>query len=120
MNKIVVITLIIILTIISGLADSQGFFHSSNVWRNGKFILLEAGKSLLGFGVGSVVFWFAIKYMQQVGILSAEVQTITWFAVTIVGVAVASGKFLRWDAIDQTIAVVVIIEIGLLLFRTGG
>lgn len=119
-NKIFAIVLIIILTILSGIGDSQGFLHSSLVWKNAKFIWGEAGKSILGFGIGILFYWFAIKYMQQVGIISAEMQTISWFAVTIIGVAIVSGKFIDWSAADKAISVGVLIGIGLLLFRTGG
>ncbi|MBI4225695.1 hypothetical protein HY612_01135 [Candidatus Roizmanbacteria bacterium] len=120
MNKATVILLIIFLTVISGIGDSQGFLHSSNVWKNGKFILSEAAKSTAGFGFGILFYWFAIKYMQQVGVISAEIQTITWFVVTIIGVAIVSGKFILWGPVDKAISVGVLIGIGLLLFRTGG
>ena len=119
-NKIFAIILIIILTILSGMGDSQGFLHSSLVWKNGKFIWSEAGKSTLGFGFGILLYWFAIKYMQQVGIISAEIQTVAWFTVTIIGVAIVSGKFIQWGAIDKIISIGVLIGISLLLFRTGG
>lgn len=120
MNKLGTIFIIIIITLISGLADSQGFIHSSQVWKNDKFIFAEAIQSLLGFVIGTAVFWFAIKYMQHVGVISAEIQTILWFIITIIGVAAVSGKFVQWNIIDQLIAIGVFVGIGILLFRTGG
>lgn len=119
MTKLFPLLLVISLTLVAGFLDSQGFFHSSQVWKNDKFITNEAIKSLFCFIVGTVLFWFSIKYLQQLGVISAEMQTIIWFVVTILGVAVASGKFFQWNIIDQAIGIGVLIGIGLLLFRTG-
>lgn len=112
--------MIIVLTLLSGLADSQGFIHSAQVWRAGRLIPEELVKSGLGYAIGIGAYWFAIKYLQIVGITSAEVQTLGWFAVTIIGVAIASGQFIQWKPPDQFIAIIVIMGIGLLMFRTGG
>ena len=120
MTKTWSVLFIIVLTVLTGLADSQGFLHSSNVWKNGKFIWYEAVKSLIGFGVGIVFFWFAIKYMQKIGIVSTEIQTTIWFAVTIIGVAFVSGKFFQWNLSNQLISILVLLGIGILIFRTGG
>lgn len=114
------IIIIIVFTLLSGFGDAQGFFHGSRVWANGKFISTEAIKSILGYIFGTVMFWIAIKYIYDVKAVSAEVQTIGWFIVTIIGIAILSGKFLQWQIIDQIIAVLIIIGVGWLLFRTGG
>ncbi len=52
MHQMSIIVLLIALTLISGLADAQGFVHASNVWLNGKLVWLEVIKSTLGFGIG--------------------------------------------------------------------
>lgn len=120
MSKTVTIITIIILTLLSGWGDSQGFYHASSVWDKGKFIWSEAMKSTAGYITGTIFFWFAIKFLQEFNIVTPEVQTIGWFAVTIIGVALASGKFFRWERVDQIIALGVIFGIGLLLFRIKG
>ncbi|OGK22304.1 hypothetical protein A2866_05320 [Candidatus Roizmanbacteria bacterium RIFCSPHIGHO2_01_FULL_39_8] len=119
MTKSFSLVLVIVLTLVAGFLDSQGFFHSSQVWKNDQFVTHEAVKSLFSFVAGTILFWFSIKYLQQLGVVSAEMQTIIWFVVTIVGVAIASGKFFQWNIIDQSIGIAVFIGIGLLLFRTG-
>jgi len=43
------------LTVLSGVADSQGFLHAARVWRDGQLVLAEMAKSALGFGVGIVL-----------------------------------------------------------------
>ncbi|OGK11882.1 hypothetical protein A2954_05880 [Candidatus Roizmanbacteria bacterium RIFCSPLOWO2_01_FULL_37_12] len=120
MNKIWATVLILALTILSGIADSQGFLHASIVWKSGKFIWKEAGKSLASFIIGIIIYWFAIKYMQRAGLKSAEIQTSIWFAITIIGVAFVSGKFFQWNISNQLISILVLIGIGILIFRTGG
>ena len=119
-NQVKLLFLIVApITLISGIGDSQGFIHAAKMWPNGKLVWGELGKSALGFGVGISTYWFAVKYLKQFGVLSPETQTIAWFGITIVGVAFISGKFLRWQTIDQIIAVVGLLCVGWLLFRTG-
>ena len=112
--------LILGITILSGVADSQGFLHAAKIWRDGKLVPEELIKSALGFTVGIILYWLAIRFLQQVGVFSAETQTILWFGITLMGVAVLSGRFFRWPAIDQIVAVLVLAGIGWLLLRTGG
>lgn len=111
--------IIILLILLSGFADSQGFIHASKVWVNGMPVWKEFVKSSLGFGLGIVTFWLAIRYMDKVGIVSPEIQTILWFAAAIIGVAVLGGHFLHWKAVDQLVALGVISGIGWLLLRTN-
>ncbi len=110
--------LIIGITVLSGLGDSQGFIHAAKMWQGGRLVLSEFGKSALGFGIGIGSYWLAVKYLKELGVLSPEIQTLIWFAITLVGVAFISGKFLRWQIIDQLIAFAVLLGIGWLLFRT--
>jgi len=119
-HQIILITLIIVLTLFSGVADAQGFIHASTAWVDGKVIWAEGLKSLLGFGIGAICYILVTNYLKQVGIVSAEIQTIVWFTVTIIGVALFNGKILHWHIIDQIIALAVIGGVAWLLVRTGG
>lgn len=112
--------LIILLTLLSGLADAQGFIHAANSWVNGKIVWHEALTSLLSFGVGAVFYILVTNFLRQAGIVSAEIQTLLWFSVAIVGVAVISGKFLQWQLLDQFVGLIVLCGVAWLLFRTGG
>jgi hypothetical protein len=111
--------LIIGLTLVSGMGDSQGFIHAAKMWRSGALTLSELGQSALGFSIGIGSYWLAAKYLTELGVLSPETQTLIWFGTTIVGVALINGKFLRWQTIDQMVAIIVLLGIGWLLFRTG-
>ena len=111
--------IIILLTIVSGLADAQGFLHAARIWQGGSLIWGELGRSALGFIVGIALYWLALRSMNAVGIISPEIQTVTWFGVTLIAVALVSGSFIKWTLIDQVITLVVLCGIGWLIFRTS-
>jgi hypothetical protein len=111
--------LILGITVLSGLGDSQGFLHAARIWRDDQLVWNALAKSALGFTFGIVLYWIAIRFLQQFGIFSAETQTILWFGITLLGVAMFSGKFFRWSRTDQIVAVAVLAGIGWLLLRTG-
>ena len=112
--------LIVGITLVSGIGDSQGFIHAAKLWQNGRIVWNEFGKSALGFGVGISTYWLAVRYLSEFGVLSPETQTLIWFGVTIIGVALISRKYFVWQTIDQVIALFVFLGISWLLFRTGG
>ena len=114
------VVLIIGLTLLSGFADSQGFLHAAKIWEGQKVIWLEVAKSTIGFAIGIILYWIALKYLKAAQVAAPEVQTMIWFGVTIVGVAVVSGKFTQWRAIDQMVAAGVILGISWLFVRAGG
>lgn len=118
-SKIITVVIILFLTLLSGFGDSKGFVHAANIWHNGKIIWSELGKSALGFGIGIGTYWVVIKYLKEFGINSPEIQTIGWFIVTIIGVAVLSGKFSHWERIDQIVGIALVAGFSFLLFRTG-
>jgi hypothetical protein len=45
--------------------------------------------------------------------------TAVWFAMTIVGVVIFSGRFFAWPRLEQFVAVLVLVSLGWLLVRTG-
>lgn len=99
------------------MADSLGFVHASRMWREDGFAWQELRWSAIGFALGIGMYWLSVRYMSKLGIVSAEVQTIVWFAVTIVCVALVSGKFNEWPMLDRLIAMVVALGLGWLLVR---
>ncbi|MBN1285579.1 MAG: hypothetical protein JXB47_09285 [Anaerolineae bacterium] len=119
-NKIGAALLVIALTVVSGYGDAQGFLHAARVWAGGQFIWREAAASGLGFAFGIITYWFAIRFMHDLGITAPEVQTLGWFAVTMIGVALFSGEFFKWEMTDRMIGAAVLTGIVWLMFRTGG
>ncbi len=118
LETITPLLLIIVLTLISGIGDAQGFIHAARLWQGGSIAWSELTKSALGFGVGISMYWLALRSMKELGILAPEIQTVIWFGVTLVGVALASGSFFKWQLIDQAVAVGVLAGIGWLMLRT--
>ncbi|HYO93467.1 MAG TPA: hypothetical protein VER33_03100 [Polyangiaceae bacterium] len=110
---------VLAVTLIAGFADARAFIHASRVWGDGKVVWRELAKSALGFAVGIVSYWVALKPMQQAGIVTPEVQTVIWFGITLVGVALASGKFFKWPLREQLVAVAVLVGLSWLLYRTS-
>jgi hypothetical protein len=111
--------LIGVFTLLSGLGDAEGFIHAGRIWQNDNFVSLEALKSAAGFLFGMVMYWLAVSKLGEHGVVAVEVQTLFWFAATIVGVALLSGKLLRWPPIDQVVAVGVLAGVGWLMYRAA-
>jgi hypothetical protein len=110
--------LIIVATaLLSALGDSQGFVHSSSMWQSGRFVARECVKSAAGFAVGIGSYWFCVRYLKECGVHAPETQTLLWFATTMLGVALASGEWLRWHRLDQAVALGVAVGLGWLVIR---
>ncbi|MBK7613877.1 MAG: hypothetical protein KA375_13040 [Vitreoscilla sp.] len=112
--------ILLIATLACGAADALGFVHSARVWQGGSFQGREALLSAVCFQFGVSMYWVALRTLSAWGVVSTEAQTLVWFAATIIGVAILSGQFLRWQALDQSVAIAVLVGIAWLLARTGG
>jgi hypothetical protein len=113
------IAFIALFTALSGLGDAEGFIHASKVWQGGRFVWIEALKCIAGFQFGMLMYWLALWKLSSHGVVAVEVQTLFWFAATIIGVALLNGRILRWPTVDKAIAVAVLAGIGWLLCRGG-
>ena len=108
---------VVLLTLASGYADSRGFVHSSRMWDHGTLVWPELVRAALAFGAGYLPFWLGLRFATDLGVVSAEVQTLGWFVVTMAGVAILSGEMQRWPAIDKAVAAMVLLGMGWLLLR---
>ena len=113
------IAFIVLFTLLSGVGDAQGFVWAGKVWNGGSFHWPSALKSAAGFQLGVLMYWFALRHLQENGVVAVEVQTLFWFGATIVGVALLGGQFLRWPLVDQLAAAAVLAGICWLMFRTA-
>ncbi len=118
-DKLVAGSLVLFFTVLSGVADGQGFLHASRVWAAGRPVPLEMLKSAAGYIVGAVCYWFAIRYLNRLAAISPEVQTLGWFAATIIGVALFSGGVFKWRPGDWLLGLAVMIGVGWLMVRTS-
>ncbi len=114
------IILIAIFTGITAYGDSRGFLYGSAAWKNNTLSTIDALKSLSGFVAGAVGFVLMVRYLNRINLKTPEILTLVWFAATILLVAIGSGKFLTWPKLDQFIAVLIIVGLGYLVYRTGG
>lgn len=113
------IAIILSLTLISGMGDAFGFVHSARVWQEGTPIWPEFAKATAGFAVGMGAYWISIRHLNHLGSFSPEVQTLAWFVVTMVTMAVVSRAFFTWHVSDQLVALAMVGSIGWLLVRTS-
>ena len=111
--------IIIILAIIGGFAESQGYIHASKVWDKGKLVWYHVTMSTLGYVIGTILLFAVIRLLQEAKIFSAELQTIIWFTTTMLGVALVSGKYFSWPLAEKVVSLFIIIGIGWLLIRVG-
>ena len=63
------------------------------------------------------LYWLAMRFIQEAGVMSATVQTLIWFTVTIIGVAVISGDVKQWDVTAYVLAFVAISAVAGLLVK---
>ncbi len=113
------IVLAIALSVLSGMGDAYGFVHASRIWRQELVVWGEMGRSALGFSVGTALQWLAIRYLRQVGISIAEVQTLVLFAATMIGIALLNRSIFAWASVDRAVAAVVVFGLAWLTVRTG-
>jgi len=110
---------ILALLVLSGFGDSLGFVYASKIWQKDSLSWVNLGKSALGWGAGISMYVIALRFMDRAGIVSAEIQTAVWFAMTIIGVVLFSGKFFDWPRLEQAVATLVLLGLGWLMVRTG-
>ncbi|MEO8061918.1 MAG: hypothetical protein ABI821_04130 [Pseudomonadota bacterium] len=109
--------LIGLFTLLSGFGDAEGFVHANRIWHEGRFVWGEALRSLAGFQFGMIMFWLALWKLGDFGVVTVETQTLFWFVATIIGVALLSGRILRWPAVDQAVSVGVLAGLAWLMYR---
>jgi hypothetical protein len=114
-----VIAVFVALTALTGFADSQGFIHASRIWEDGQVIWREVLQSGVSFMIGVVAYWAVVRIVAELGVKSAVIQTMGWFAVTIAAVVLTDSGGHRWQLLDTATAAVVVAGLGLLLYRTG-
>lgn len=105
--KVLYVVLVVALTLFSGLADSRAFLLAARSWPDDRLDLLTLGKSLLFFALGILLYVLSLKFLRYLGVHSATIQTSLWFMATLVGLALISGEFLKWQRLDQAIAIAV-------------
>jgi hypothetical protein len=94
------VAFVALFTALSGLGDALGFVYAGKTWQDGRFVWNEAIKCVAAFQLGMIMYWLALWRLTSLGVVAAETQTLCWFAATIVGVALFSGRIFRWQVVD--------------------
>lgn len=103
----------------AGVLDSLAFTYSAGVWKGGRLIWAAATKAAASFALGIAMYWGAIRYLGEAGVVLPEIQTLIWFSVTIIGVTILGGRFVHWPVLDQIVAANVLVSLGWLITRTS-
>ena len=111
--------ILLLLTILSGYADARGFLHAADIWGQGTLQLGAALRSGLYFMVGIPLYWLTIRFLPSHHTVPPELQAALWFVVTLIGVAVMSGRFFTWPGIDRVVACLVVCGVVYLMLRVG-
>lgn len=111
--------MITVFMIAAGVLDSMAFTYSASMWQGGKLAWGYASKAAATFALGITMYWGAIRYMGEAGVVMPEIQTLIWFSVTIVGVTLLGGRFVHWPLLDQIVAANVLVSLGWLIVRTS-
>jgi len=114
-----IFVLILLLTLVTGLADAHGFVYAARMWTPTGVDRAAALVAIASFVAGIPCYLLSIRYLAAGGVQSVELQTACWFIATIIGVAVAGGNFWGWQPIDQSVAIFVILGVLWLVIRTG-
>lgn len=99
---------VVALCVVSGLADSQGFVYAAQIWRDNEVAWAALGRSSVGFAVGIASYLVSIRFMNRIGLATADLQYLVWFLITLIGVGAASGSVRRWTAADFVVGIVVV------------
>ena len=111
--------LVLVITVVSGIADGQGFVFAARIWHEGRIVPGALARAIAGFAIGISLYIVGLRYQTELGIRAPEVQTVSWFAVTLLSVAIVSGRFAAWRTVDQLVGVAVLVGVAWLLVRTG-
>jgi len=112
--------LVIAITLVSGILDARGFLHAGRAWPQGSIDVREVALSLAFFGGGISLYVIAVRFMQNLGVGSAALQTAVWFIVTAVALAVFDGSIAQWTRTQQVVGALLAIGLGWLVVTTAG
>ena len=111
--------LIIAFTVASGAVDALAFSYAAGMWKDGRLIGSTAAKASACFVLGTALYFGALRFLAEAGVVLVEIQTLIWFAATIVGVFVLHGRIIHWQPVEQLVAVNVVLGLGWLISRTA-
>jgi hypothetical protein len=101
-------SLVLVLTVLSGVMDARGFVYAGRAWPSGSVNWNAVGMSMLAFFAGISLYIGAVRFMQTLGLNAVALQSGIWFAATAIGIAAMDGTVMQWTRIQQVVAVAII------------
>ena len=111
---------LVVLTAVSALADAVGFINVDKGWVGNRPHYSAIVLACTGYAVGIATYVFAVKYLKLLTDVGPEIQTVGWFMLTIIGVALGSGAFFSWPLPTKFLATVTVLALVVIAIRTGG
>lgn len=108
---------VILLTVLSGLADAHGFVHAARAFQANAVSTNDLALTVFYAGLGLISYLFAVRDLMRLGIDAPEIHMLFWLGVTIVGLAVLSGRFSQWAGVDRLVGATVVLGISWLIVR---
>jgi hypothetical protein len=119
MNRFLAGTLVLVLTILSGLMDARGFVYAARAWPDGRLDAKLASASMLAFFGGLSLYIISVRFMQSFGLHGVALQSALWFVVTAVGIAAMDGSVGSWTRAQQVVAVGLVAGLAWLIATTS-
>ncbi|MFL6548990.1 MAG: hypothetical protein ACJ8OJ_09870 [Povalibacter sp.] len=117
--KVVLIAALFAITALSAYFDAKGFVYAAQSWRSGSIVATTSLLSLINFIGGVTLYILSIGFQQRLGVQSAAMQSMFWFAMTVVGIAILDSTITDWSIAQRTVGAVVTVGIGWLLVSTA-
>jgi hypothetical protein len=107
-------------TAVSGALDAIGFVHATRVWHQDHLVWKEAGVAFAGFVSATVVYLLVVRYLARCGMTTPTVQTLSWFLMTVIGVALLQRTIAQWSVTDRLAMLLAVLSVGWLVVRQRG
>ncbi|MGH8261219.1 MAG: hypothetical protein ACREUG_16175 [Steroidobacteraceae bacterium] len=107
MHRLLSGTLVLLLTVLSGIMDARGFVYASRAWPQGRLDVRLAAASVLAFLAGLCLYITSVRFMKGVGVTAVSLQSAIWLVVTAIGLAAMDGSILQWSRAQKVVAIVI-------------
>lgn len=108
-----------LLTAFGAWADTRGFIWADRIWVDGRIVGNALVIAIAAYTAGMLAYVAALRYLSRLGEVGVTLQASGWYALTTIGVMVASGDAFGWSWTDRLLALLSIGSLTLLVARTS-
>lgn len=109
----------VIFLLIAALADARAINHATKSWDVNQLVHMEFFLTAVYFLCSIAPFVYSIKFFQRAGISSQTLQSLLWFATTVIFISILDRTILAWSRLDQIIALLSVLSLGTLIYRVS-